>query len=177
MALEPPLYLQAGIYSARMDRFFIYEVCRGQPRVFRGLAVTQRAAGANFSVDIAIGACAILGNSQADQGMYLCRNTAVVNLAATTTPAAARTDSVIAHVKDPNAGGVAGDSWALEWINGGTAMPTDSLVLATVARAPGEAAILTAAITDKRPLGTLYGQVGTTPPPTRGVPGDIYVQC
>lgn len=177
MALELPLYLQAGVYPARLDRFLIEEVFRKTARVMRGLAVTQRAAGANFSVDISAGAAAIPGTSQADQGMYLVRNTAVVNLAATTTPAANRTDSIVAHVMDPQAGGVAGDTWALEWVNGGSAIPTDSLIIATVARTPSEAAILTAAIVDKRPLGQLYSQVGTGSPPARGVAGDIYVQC
>jgi len=177
VALELPLYLQAGVYPARLDRFLIDEVFRKTARVMRGLAVTQRAAGANFSVDISAGSAAIPGTSQADQGTYLVRSTALVNLAASATPAAVRTDSVVAHVKDPNAGGVAGDTWALEWVNGGTALPTDSLVLATIARAPGEAAILTATITDKRPLGQLFSQVGTGPPPAKGVSGDIYVQC
>lgn len=176
MALETPLWLQAGTYPARLDRFFIQEVMRGQNRVFRGLKVSQRGAGANFTVDFSVGAAVILGNSQADQGMYAVRSTTVVNVAVPSTPAANRTDSAIAVVNDPQAGGAAGDNWQLQVIQGVT-LPANSLLLATIARTPGEAAILNAAITDVRPVGEWSWTVGTVAPTVKGVPGDLYVQC
>jgi len=176
VALETPKWLQAGTYAARLDRHVIQELFRSKNRVLRGLAVTQRAAGANFSVDISAGSAVILGTTQADQGSYLCRNTAVVNLVATATPGAPRTDSVYAVINDPNAGGPAGSNWNVVWVNGGTAAPADSILLATVARTVGEPSIATAAITDQRPLGEWSWTVGTTNPPTAKAPdGDLYI--
>jgi len=176
MTKETPLWLQAGVYPARLDRYFIEEVMRRTPRVFRGLAVTQRAAGPNFTVDVSAGSCVVLGTTQANQGMYFCRSTAVENVAVPATPAAPRTDSVIVHVNDPNAGGSAGDNWVISVISG-TVLPTDSLLLATIARTTGEVSITNAAITDVRPLGEWAWTVSTAAPSGRGVPGDLWVQC
>lgn len=179
MTLELPLWLQGAAYPARLDRYLIEEVMRRQNRVFRGLQVTQRAAGANFSVDVSAGSCCLLGTSQTDQGMYLMRNTAVVNAVVPATPGSGtRTDSVIAHVYDPQAGGAAGNVWAIEVISG-TVLPTNSLGLATIARAAGEPSILNAKITDIRPLGEWSWTVGAVVPPATliGVPGDLYVVC
>jgi len=62
------------------------------------------------------------------------------------------------------------------WVNGGTAAPADSILLATVARTVGEPSIATAAITDQRPLGEWSWTVGTTNPPTAKAPdGDLYI--
>lgn len=177
MALETPIWLQNGVYPARLDRAFIQEVMRGQNRVFRGLAVTQRAAGANFTVDVSAGAAAILGTSQANQGMYFVRSTAVENVSVPATPGSPRTDSVIAVVNDPNAGGAAGDDWEIQVI-AGTTLPANCLLLATIARTSTEPSILNAAITDQRPLGEWSWTVSTTAPgSTKGVPGDLWVVC
>jgi hypothetical protein len=176
MARETPKWLQAGTYAARLDRHVIQELFRSKNRVLRGLAVTQRGAGANFTVDISAGSAVVLGTTQADQGAYLCRSTAVENVAATATPAANRTDSIYLVVNDPNAGGPAGSNFVLSWVNGGSAAPNDSVLLATVARTPGESSILNAAITDMRPLGEWSWTVGTANPPTTKAPdGDLYV--
>ena len=56
--------------------------------MFRGLQVTQRAAGANNSVDVSAGSFALLGNSQIDQGMYFARSTGVENVLVPATPGA-----------------------------------------------------------------------------------------
>lgn len=176
VARETPKWLQAGVYAARLDRHVIEELFRRKNRVLRGLAVTQRGAGANFTVDVSAGSAVVLGTTQADQGAYLCRSTAVESVTASATPAAPRTDSVYLVVNDPNAGGPAGSNFVLTWVNGGTAAPADSILLATVARTVGESAILTAAITDQRPLGEWSWTVGTTNPPTHKAPdGDLYV--
>ena len=177
MALETPKWLQAGVYSARLDRHIIQELFRGKNRVMRGLAVTQRGSGANFSVDVSAGSAVVIGTTQADQGAYVCRNTAVFNLVASATPASPRTDSVYLQVNDPNAGGPAGSNFTITWVNGGSAAPADSVKLADIARATSESAILTAAISDKRPLGEWSWTVGTVAPTGTGVPGDLYVQC
>lgn len=176
MAKETPKWLQAGSYSARLDRHVIQELFRGKNRVMRGLQVTARAAGANFSVDISAGSCVVIGTTQADQGGYVCRSTGVENVVASATPAAARTDSIYLVVNDPNAGGPAGDNFTFTWVDGGAAAPNDALLLATVARTPGESAILAAAITDKRPLGEWSWTVGTGAPTAAAPEGDLYVQ-
>lgn len=176
MARETPKWLQAGTYSARLDRHVIQELFRSKNRVLRGFAVTQRAAGTNFTVDVSAGSAVVIGTTQADQGGYLLRGTALDTVTASATPAANRTDSVYLVVNDPNAGGPAGSNWTLTWVNGGAAVPADSLLLATIARTPGESAILNAAITDQRPLGEWSWTVGTTNPPTAKAPdGDLYI--
>jgi len=174
MVLEAPLWLQAGTYPARLDRMFIEQVMRGQNRVFSGLAVTQRAAGANFTVDISAGPAVVKGTTQAFQGMYFIRSTAVANIAVPSTPATTRTDSVVATIQDPDGGGTAGNNWILQVVQG-TTPPENSLVLATIARTSNEAAILAAAITDLRPLGQWSWTVSTTAPTGKGVPGDLWV--
>jgi hypothetical protein len=176
VALETPKWLQAGVYSARLDRHIIQELFRGKNRVLRGLAVTQRGSGANFSVDVSAGSAVVIGTTQADQGAYVCRNTSVFNLVASATPATARTDSVYLQVNDPNAGGPAGSNFTITWVNGGSAAPADSVKLADIARATSESAILAAAISDKRPLGEWSWTVGTAAPTAAAPDGDLYIQ-
>ena len=67
-----------------------------------GLLVAQRAAGANFSVDIAAGQCAIIGNDVAGQGAYVCTNTAgAYNLVTPGAPGSGtRYHSVVAPIRD-----------------------------------------------------------------------------
>lgn len=176
MARETPKWLQAGTYSARLDRHVIQELFRGKPRVLRGLQVTQRGAGANFSVDITAGSAVVIGNTQADQGGYLIRSTATENLVVPATPAAARTDAIYVVVNDPNAGGGATNDFTFVYWVSGSAVPKDSILLANIARATSEASILTAAITDKRPLGEWSWTVGTASPTAAAPDGDLYVQ-
>ena len=176
MARETPKWLQAGQYPARLDRHVIEEVFRRKSRVMRGLQVTQRGGGANFSVDISAGSAVVLGTTQVDQGAYVIRSTAVENLVVPATPATARTDSIYAVVNDPNAGGPAGSNFVFTYVPSGSAVPGDSVLLATISRTPGEPSIVNAAITDMRPLGEWSWTVGTTPPTHRAPDGDLYVQ-
>ena len=177
MAYELPLWLQAGKYSARLDRFFIEEVMRSTNRVFRGMVVGPRGAGANDSVDISAGAAAIKGTSQPNSGMYFVRSTAVENIVAPARPTTGtRTDTVIATVNDPNAGGAVGDNWRFQIIQG-TVLPANSIGLARLARTFNEASISAGAITDIAPRGEWAWTVSTAAPVGRGVPGDLWVQC
>jgi hypothetical protein len=176
VARETPKWLQAGTYAARLDRHVIEELFRRKNRVLRGLAVTQHVSPANFTVDVSAGSAVVQGTVQTDQGAYLCRSTAIEVVTASVTPAAPRTDSVYLTVQDPNAGGPAGNTFIIQWVNGGTAAPADSVLLATVARTTTESAINTAAITDQRPLGEWSWTVGTLNPPTAKAPdGDLYI--
>lgn len=176
MTKETPKWLQAGSYAARLDRHVIQELFRGKSRVLRGLQVSQRATGAGFFVDISAGSAVVVGTNQVDQGAYLLRSTAIEPLNASATPAANRTDGIYLVVNDPNAGGPAGDNFTPVWVNGGTAVPADSILLASVARTTSEVAILAAAITDMRPLGEWSWTVGTAAPTGLAPDGDLYVQ-
>jgi hypothetical protein len=70
------------------------------------LAVSQRAAGANFSVDVAAGHAIIAGTSVADQGKYVFQNTATINVPVTGAPGSGtRHDLIYAQVRDKQADG------------------------------------------------------------------------
>ena len=148
---------------------------KGQNRVIRGMQVTQRSAGANFSVDISAGTAVILGTTQADQGAYMVRSTAVENQTVPATPAQNQTDSLYAIVNDPNAGGDAGDDFEFKYVSSGGGVPDDSILLATIARATNESAITDATIFDARPLGEWSWTVGTSAPTHNAPPGDLFV--
>ncbi len=63
--------------------------------------VLQRAAGANFSVDIQPFQAIVAGNDVTDQGAYLVTNTAVFNLVTPTAPGSGtRTHRLVAQVRD-----------------------------------------------------------------------------
>ena len=90
MTLEAPVLMQPTggdpdiDYSAQQLRT-IADALLAREGVFGGthLAVSQRGAGANFSVDVAAGMCAIFGDDVSNQGKYVQRNTAVLNVAGT----------------------------------------------------------------------------------------------
>jgi len=173
VALETPIWLQGGTYSARQDRSLLDAVFV-QEGVFdpagSGLFVSQRAAGANDSVDVAAGAAIVTGDDESDQGKYYVRNTAVVNVAFTPAPGAdERIDLLVLQVNDPTAGGAAGDNATFEVIEGaaaGTAVapavPDTAIPLAEVLRLSSDTTIVDARITDRRP--TALGPVGPPPP-------------
>lgn len=175
MTIEVPIWLQNGTYPARLDRAFIDRVLHGAERVFDGLDVAQDGTG-SFNVTVQPGAAAILGDDTTLQGMYFVRVTAAETIAAPASPGAGtRTDSIILRVNDPQAGGAAGDNATLEVISG-TTIPSTAILLATIARSAGEAAILDAAITDRRPVGAYPYTVSTSGPPSGlGVEGDLWV--
>lgn len=171
MALEA-LWLQAVDYPARLDRALIELVgTEGVVDPFGGaLAVQQRSAGANMSVDVAAGMCLVTGDDQADQGRYACRNTATVNVTIAAAPASGtRTDIVVGRVRDSSAVGAV-DGFFIEVVTGsGTAgavpaTPNTAIKLAEVTVPAGAASITTARITDTRrpataPLGVPRGIV------------------
>jgi hypothetical protein len=161
MALDTPTWLQNGTYTARLDRIFADILfTEGVMRPGAGeLLVTQRGAGANNSVDIAAGYACIEGDDAADQGNYMVRNTATVNLAATAAPVSnSRIDLVCLRVNDPAEGGPVGDNAEFVYVTGTAApspavpaTPTSAIALARVLRTVGDTAVVTANITDVRP--------------------------
>jgi len=167
MTQENPIWLQGSPYSARLDRQFIDALFT--EGVLSGMAVTQRGAGANMSVDIGIGRTVIKGDDQANQGAYICQCTALENLTGfTAAPSGGneRFDVVYQRVNDPNAGGPGGNNSVFGIVTGvaaaiGTAAipatPTSAIPLARVRFIAGDGSITTAMITSMRIPVVAYG--------------------
>lgn len=144
--IDPCLYLQADAHPARSFRQLITEMLGEGVLASTAMAVSQRAAGANFSVDVAAGRAVVQGDSATQQGHYLCVNDATVNDASTVVTSAPsagneRYDLVILEVKDnaEDAGGlnlprfrvVAGTPAAVGTATA-PAVPNTALLLATI---------------------------------------------
>jgi hypothetical protein len=158
MALvTPPSWLQAGTYSAVSDRLNAQALWATTGIIgTSSLAVTQNSP-AGMSVRVASGWAAIVGNIQANQGVYTTYNdaTAVATITAAdlTNP---RIDLVCVTVRDAFYSGANND--VIINVVAGTpassptvpATPANSIALATVAVAANASTIVTANITDVR---------------------------
>lgn len=128
------------------------------------LLVGPRAAGANKSVDVGLGACWIAGDDNpAAQGTYRMRSDSIVNLAiAANASGNPRVDRIIARVYDSTFAGVQ-NLWALEVLEGvptagatkenalgAIAVPNNAIELARVELANGYADIAAGQIFDAR---------------------------
>lgn len=162
MTRATPLWLQNGTYTAAEDRALIGAMWSTGVLGIFDLAVIQRQAGPNMSVDVyGPGGAIVEGTTVPDQGKYLCQADAVENVPIDAAPAAgqSRIDLIVARVRDSSAAG-GDDDWIIEAITGtptaGTpaapAAPASSLPLAEVRVTGGAAAIKTADITDLRAL-------------------------
>lgn len=181
MTLLTPLYVQpaagdpeisysalqdrAGLLASIFSREGVLDVDAGQ------LAVTQRAEGASYSIDIAAGRAAITGDDVSDQGIYLCTNTTKKNLATPSPPASGtRTHRVIARVRDKLHNG----SWTVyDWqlailTDTGTglpALPASAIHLATLTMSAGMTSVTNADIVNAPPRATVgtKARVGSIP--------------
>lgn len=160
MPIETPLYMQEGIYSARQDRL-VFDVLftEGIINLAGGeFLVSQRAAGANMSVDVAAGKAAIDGDDQANQGTYFVRSTTVTNVAIDPADLVnPRIDLVILQVRDANVIGGANNDATIRVVKGAPAgvpaapaLPASAIELARVAVAVGQVTVTGANITDRR---------------------------
>lgn len=159
--LNPPLYLnQDAAYGADELALPWRDVIgEGVIDLAGGhLAVAQRAAGANMSVDVALGSAWIHGDDDAEaQGAYRVRSDGTKNLAVAAADATnPRVDLVIAEVLDSVFAGVS-DLWRLRIVQGTPAgapttpaTPSNAIALATIAVAAGAGSIVTGNITDSR---------------------------
>jgi hypothetical protein len=159
---DAPLWLQALTYPAGVDRDLVDAAFPTGGVVHQGdLAVNQRGAGANMSVDIAPGLAVIGGTDIAGQGKYLGRlkNTVNVPIAAAPGAGLTRIDLVYAHIADATVIGGTTNAMTVETPAVGAAVssnpvppavPATSIPLAQIAVAAGTAAITTALITDRR---------------------------
>lgn len=154
------LYLQTGETSARQDRWLtdrIFSEGVSDPGAGQ-LLVTQRAGGANMSVDVAPGDAIIAGDSITDQGKYQVRLTAGVNVPIDAAPAAGtRVDLVVLRVHDSTADGgdPTLDGAAVEVVTGevdagAPAVPATALPLATVTVAAGAGSVFNTDLEDQR---------------------------
>lgn len=140
MTIDKVLFMQNVVYPAQMVRLLIAEMYDEGVIDRTAFKVTQRAAGANFTVDVAVGEAVVQGDDQTRQGNYLCRCTATENLALTAAPGSnSRYDVIILQIKDPNAGGAAGDIAVIDKVTGTTAatpavpaIPNSALALAVI---------------------------------------------
>lgn len=184
MTLELPLWMQNNAYAARVDRSLVDRFASEGVLTQGALAVTQRGAGANLSVDVAAGACVIDGDDQSNQGSYLCVSTAVENVVVPAAPGSLkRRDLIIARINDPQAGGAAGNNWTLTYVQGSDlhasdpaspAVPNSAILLATLLRSVGDTTVTTAMITDGRTQSLPYaGELRI--PHTFTVPGEVKV--
>lgn len=175
MTLKRPLLMQAAggdtavEYSALDVRALLGMLLRNEgvlhalPPGASALKVTQRAAGANFSVDVDTGAAVIAGDDITDQGMYAVQSTAATNLAVASPPVSGtRIHRVVARVKDHLHDGswaVNTYEWALEVLedtgSGTPATPASAISLATVSVAAAQSSVLAANITDTRVVALL----------------------
>jgi hypothetical protein len=158
------LWMQAGVgdpaleYAAIDDRLVTLSLWATEGVVSTGLKVTQRAAGANFSVDVATGIAVITGDDVTGQGTYLIYSDAVENVTIPAPPGAgSRTHRVIAQVRDKlhNSTDWSTYEWTidvLEDTGSGTPTLTDSAIsLALVTVAAGQTSVTDADIQDFRP--------------------------
>lgn len=161
MAIETPLYMQNETYSARADRTFVASLV-GEGVVDPGggaLEVTERGAGANNSVDVAAGVACVTGDNQPAQGNYFINITATENVTLSAAPGSdSRIDVIVLRVRDPQAGGDAGDDAILEVVEGtaaasptAPATPASAIALAEVLRTVGDTSVTDSMITDVRP--------------------------
>lgn len=141
MTVYVPGWLQGGSYSAQHDRINSRAADWDEGVDTRAsLKVTQRAAGANMTVDIAAGGCVVQGDDTALQGNYDVFSDAVTNLGGfVATSANTRYDIVVMQVNDPTAGGAAGNNAVITRVAGTQAaspviptIPNSALLLAIV---------------------------------------------
>lgn len=161
---DPPLWLQAGTYPAQLDRALI-DALWSVPGILTAgdLLVSPRAAGANMSVDVAAGRAVVTGSDAPNQGKYLARSLAAVNLVVGAAPGAgtSRIDRVVLHVYDSAIVGGTADVAALEIVAGtaaaspvAPAIPPSSILLAELTIPAGLASITAPNIADRRAGGS-----------------------
>lgn len=166
MALLQPVWMQstggdpAVDYSALELRNLLSGLLRSEGILHKagalGLQVVQRAAGANFSVDVGDGYAAIQGDDVTNQGMYLIRADGVTNVVTPSAPGSGtRVHRVVAQIRDKTHNGAwTTYEWTLDLLqdtgSGTPALPGSAIALARISIAAGQANVATANITDDR---------------------------
>lgn len=125
------------------------------------LNVTQRASGANLSVDVSAGQAVVKCDSVAPNGMYVVTATASSNVVLPAAPGSGtRTHFIIAQVNDNQDDGSGLYTWKTDVAaDGGTGavVPDSALKLATVSVAHGQSSVTNANINDVRAFALTQG--------------------
>lgn len=159
MALDLPLYLQGGSYSANAFRTLVDAAMKEGVVDPGDYKVTRRAVGANMSVDVAPGTVVLNADITAFQGKYMCRNTTTVNRAVTAAPSSgnSRIDIVVVQVRDAQLDGGLNNDQVINVIAGTPsssptipATPVNATKLAQVLVTDTTTTIQNTAITDTR---------------------------
>jgi hypothetical protein len=161
--LNPPVAMQNRTDHSALTIRTLSDALTGSSAVVgvNDLKVSQRAAGANMSVDVAGGLCVIEGTESATQGAYVCRSDATpTNVAiAASNASLARIDLIVAKVQDAFYSG-ATNAWSIVAVTGTASgspvapgAPVNSLTLAQILVPAASTSVVNANITDKRVIG------------------------
>lgn len=173
MTRYAPSWMQEGSYPAQLDRLFITDALGTRPCLLSGAGawlVSQRAAGANMSTDVAPGRALVPGTNVPNQGSYVCWSDAVENVPLAIAPGAgqSRIDLIIAQVRDDWVIGGGNSDFIFTSVTGTAATtgsqvappaPASCMVLGQVLVGPQVGTIVSGNITDARPL--MRGGVGS----------------
>jgi hypothetical protein len=167
MTLVTPEYLQTKTYSAMRDRLALEHGGPVQSGVWGStdLKVTQRGAGANMSVDVALGFALIRATDSGNAGIYHVENNATVNVAVTASSGSnPRIDQIILTIKDSTDAasgtdvptlsvltGTASAGATLDNRTGAAALPNSAIRLADILVPTSSSTVTTANIRDRRP--------------------------
>lgn len=169
MTFRTPLWTQGASHDAAVLRQFVGSTLVDGVPGGADLAVTQRGAGANMSVDVAPGRVIV--------DDYICWSDAIVNLVIGAPPGAGqqRIDSVQATVTDDNSGSGA---WAVTVVPGvssgspsAPAVPSNAVELARVTLSSSTTSITSGNIADRRPSSVKPPYRGSLP--STGLEGQI----
>jgi hypothetical protein len=190
VSLEPPLLLEAVSgdiaipYSARQLRTLADAVWSVDGVISSSdLVPTQRAAGANMSVDVSAGLCVITGDAIAYQGKYVQRSTAVTNLTVNAAPSSgSRTDLIVAQLYDKQADGGSTYGWSLLVLPGTTTVPASAIELGRLTITAGATSVVNANIsTTSRQFAAIggskfpvYSQQGSVPDFNAATDATVY---
>jgi hypothetical protein len=168
MALRtPPSWLQNGSHPAENDRLTMQAIWATTGIVSSSSLLVHANSPLGMSVLVDSGWCVIIGNYQANMGVYTVYNDATVTLTIETAdPTNPRIDRVVATVQDSYYTGSADD--VIFQVLTGTpasspvapAIPTNSISLATVTVGAGVGQITSGNITDTRVMTTTNMPIG-----------------
>ena len=142
-------------YTGFMDRKVLNAIYPIEGVLGTGqLKVTERAAGANMSVDVAGGGAVVKCDTVVNGGSYLTFEDATVNLTIPAAPSSgSRTHKIYEKIADPQSdGGTSYTSGPFVSIDAGSGAPDvlSAYLLATVTVTHGDASVRNAGITDMR---------------------------
>jgi len=166
---NPPIFMDGTVSPAEMARRMMAAIMG--PGIARGpiqlsgtptgdLAVSQHAGTPDMSVDVAAGACFVLGTSAVYQGTYHVENRAtIVKTISAAHPTNPRKDIVVVRVRENAYDSSGVNAWDVSVVTGTAAgspvapsVPANCYLLATVDVPAADTAITNSQITDARSL-------------------------